>query len=232
MRWKKREEGKRQAKNIHARRRNNKTTEHWSATQMSYCASFYWLNCGLGIGERKKKKPSVRACGQKSHLLPSSSPLFQTPPLLQQHPLFLTLSCALSLSPAPALSIGFGCLAWRDPIKAADSAVQLELSHRIFHADNTLPKYWAPASQRLHQDLPIRSFKSFATLDTRLHRLPRSSIAFSRTHESLRTRKIFVTVRFDVCNWSKSSFFFFFLNSSLLLQFHFCLIRPLDCPIH
>lgn len=67
MRWKKREEGKRQAKNIHARRRNNKTTEHWSATQMSYCASFYWLNCGLGIGERKKK-------AQRSRMRPKISP--------------------------------------------------------------------------------------------------------------------------------------------------------------
>lgn len=153
MRWKKREGVRAQA-----RTRDKTSKQHWSTNpdELLCLPLLTQLLPGHMEGKKKPGKRAARSSGRNLtsflllFLLSNSTSFF----LFCSSTLsFFTLSLALSLSPAPALSIGFSCCpVWRDPIKAADFGVQLELSHRIFHADNTRPKL-STSSLASHPDL-------------------------------------------------------------------------------
>ena len=77
-----------------------------------------------------------------------------------------TLSFFFTLS-SPSLSLPLRryplaspacCPVWRDPIKAADFGVQLELSHRIFHADNTRPKLSTSSSSLTSHPVDFKQY--------------------------------------------------------------------------
>lgn len=102
---------------------------------------------------------------------------------------------------------------WRDPIKAADFGVQLELSHRIFHADNTRPKLSTSSLARHRPDLKQHRLEVLAPLDTRLRR-PNPVRPLVQIVHSL----IFVTFVFDVCYSSKSDFNWHSITVSFIVR--------------